>query len=124
MTHDSHGPFPARVSFRPIDAPYVLGLLFGPPLLSARYWTVPLMGQIRPVEESARFWPVNPLRRFQPVLYSGTLTTRYACDIIKALLSYGLLTARYRAGPIPITPVYGPCRPIYSTARGPPILQP
>ena len=76
------------------------------------------------MQESARFWPVNPLRRFQPVLYSGPLTTRYACDRIKPLQSYGLLTTRYRAGLIPITPDYGPCRPIYPTARGPPITGP
>ena len=46
---DLHGPFPARVSFRPIDGPYVLGLLFGPRLLLARYWPVPLTGQIWPM---------------------------------------------------------------------------
>ena len=46
---DLHGPFPACVSFRPIDGPYVLGLLFVPGLLPARYWPVPLMGQIRPM---------------------------------------------------------------------------
>ena len=50
--------------------------------------------------------------------------TRYACDRIKLLQSYGLLTARYRAGPIPITPDYGPCRPIYLTAQGRPITGP
>ena len=49
MARDLHGPFPVRVSFRPIDGPYVLGLLFGPRLLPARYWHVPLMGQIQPV---------------------------------------------------------------------------
>ena len=61
------------------------------------------MGQIRPV---ARVGPF--LACFQPVLYSGPLTTRYACDRIKPLLSYSLLMTRYHAGPIPITPVYGP----------------
>ena len=55
---------------------------------------------------------------------SGPLTTRYACDKIKPLLSYGLLTACYHAEPIPIMPDYGPCRPIYPTALGPPILHP
>ncbi|KNE86771.1 hypothetical protein PSTG_19865, partial [Puccinia striiformis f. sp. tritici PST-78] len=60
----------------------------------------------------------------QPVLYSGPLTTRYACDRIKLLQSYGLLMARYRVGPISITPDYGPCRPIYPMARGPPITRP
>ena len=49
MARDLHGLFPARVSFRPIDGPYVLGLLFGPRLLPARYWPVPLMGQIWPL---------------------------------------------------------------------------
>ena len=49
MARDLHGPFPARVSFRPIDGPYVLGLLFGAQLLPTRYCLVPLMGQIRPM---------------------------------------------------------------------------
>ena len=49
MAHDLHGPFPARVSFRPIDGPYVLGLLFGPRLLPARHWPFLLVGQIQPV---------------------------------------------------------------------------
>ena len=74
MARDLHGPFPARVSFQPIDGPYVLGLLFGPRLLPAHYWHVPLMGQIRPTARSARLWHVNPLRRFQPVLAFSLLT--------------------------------------------------
>ena len=49
MARDLHGPFPARVSSRPIDGPYVLGLLFGPRLLPAHYWPAPLMGQIGPM---------------------------------------------------------------------------
>ena len=49
MSRDLHGQFPARVSFRPIDGTYVLVLLFGPRLLPARYWSIPLMGQIRPM---------------------------------------------------------------------------
>ena len=93
------------------------------------------MGQIRPMARVGPLlacYPNGPNSAHgksrpvsgQPVLYSGPLTTRYACDRIKLLQSYGLLTARYHAGPIPITPDYGPCRPIYPTARGPPITGP
>ena len=60
MARDLHGPFPARVSFQPIDGPYVLGLLFDPRLLPARYWPIPLMGQIRPMER------VGPLLAYYP----------------------------------------------------------
>ena len=47
MAHDSHVPFLGRVSFHPTDSPYVLGILPDRRLLPARYWFVPLMGQIR-----------------------------------------------------------------------------
>ena len=48
-THYSIGPFPARVIFRPSHGPFILGLICIIRLLTVRYWSVPLVGQIQPV---------------------------------------------------------------------------
>ena len=48
-THYSIGPFAARVIFRPSQGPFILGLISGIRLLTARYCHFLLVGQIQPV---------------------------------------------------------------------------
>ena len=45
----SIGSFPARVTFRPSQGPFILGLISSIRLLTARYWPFLLVGQIQPV---------------------------------------------------------------------------
>ena len=53
--HYSIGPFPTRVIFRPSQGPFILGLISSIRLLTARYWTIPLVGQIQPVVTVVQF---------------------------------------------------------------------
>ena len=48
--HYSIGSFPARVTFRPSEGPFILGLISSIRLLTARYWPFLLVGQIQPVD--------------------------------------------------------------------------
>ena len=45
----SIGLFPTRVIFRPSKGPFILGLISSIRLLTARYWSFLLVGQIQPV---------------------------------------------------------------------------
>ena len=47
--HYSIGSFPDRVTFRPSQGPFILGLISSIRLLSARYCHFLLVGQIQPV---------------------------------------------------------------------------
>ena len=49
MAHYSIGSFPARVTFRPSEGPFILGLISNIRLLTARYWPFLLVGQIQPM---------------------------------------------------------------------------
>ena len=47
--HYSYGPFKTRVIFWPSQGPFIIGLISSIRLLTARYWPILLVGQIRPV---------------------------------------------------------------------------
>ena len=47
--HYSTGSFLARVTFRPSEGPFILGLICSIRLLTARYCNFLLVGQIHPV---------------------------------------------------------------------------
>ena len=47
--HYSIGPFPTRVTFRPSQGPFILGLISSIRLLTARHWPFLLVGQIEPM---------------------------------------------------------------------------
>ena len=49
VAHYSIGPFAARVTFRPSQGPFILGLISSIRLLMARYCHFLLVGQIQPV---------------------------------------------------------------------------
>ena len=53
--HYSIGLFPARVTFRPSEGPFILGLISSIRLLTARYWPFLLVGQIQPVDTVGPF---------------------------------------------------------------------
>ena len=53
--HYSIGSFPARVTFRPSEGPFILGLISSIRLLTARYWPFLLVGQIQPVDTVGPF---------------------------------------------------------------------
>ena len=77
MARDLHGPFPARVSFLPIDGPFVLGLLFGPRLLPARCWPVPLMGQFRPMARVILLLACSLMGQIRPMARVGLFLACY-----------------------------------------------
>ena len=49
MAHYSVGPFVARVSFQPLQGPFILGIISSIHLLTVRYCHFLLVGQIQPV---------------------------------------------------------------------------
>ena len=53
--HYSIGSFPARVTFRPSQGPFILGLISSILLLTARYRSFLLVGQIQPVDTVGPF---------------------------------------------------------------------
>ena len=53
--HYSIGSFPARVTFRPSQGPFILGLISSIRLLTDRYWPFLLVGQIQPVDTVGPF---------------------------------------------------------------------
>ncbi len=53
--HYSIGSFPARVTFRLSQGPFILELIYNIQLLTARYWPFLLVGQIQPVDTVGPF---------------------------------------------------------------------
>jgi len=53
--HYSIGSFPARVTFRPSQGPFILGLISRIRLLTVRDWSVQLVGQIQPMDTVGPF---------------------------------------------------------------------
>ena len=53
--HYSIRSFPARVTFRPSQGPFILGLISSIRLLTARYRPFLLVGQIQPVDTVGPF---------------------------------------------------------------------
>ena len=53
--HYSIWSFPARVTFRPSEGPFILGLISSIRLLTARYRPFLLVGQIQPVDTVGPF---------------------------------------------------------------------
>ena len=51
----SVGSFPTHVIFRPSQGPFILGLISGIRLLTARYWPFLLVGKIKPVDTVGPF---------------------------------------------------------------------
>ena len=49
------GSCTARVTFRPSEGPFILGLISSIRLLTARYWPFLLVGQIQPVDTVGPF---------------------------------------------------------------------
>ena len=53
--HYSIVSFPSRVTFRPSEGPFILGLISSIRLLTARYWPFLLVGQIQPMDTVGPF---------------------------------------------------------------------